>query len=249
MEELVEKGAGIPILTLTREMFISDSVILARTILTNSVIPDLLKDEDPRSRIRETYTKVLNLVHYESSSPFKVGWNLSTSAITWNSNTTRFVAGNGTIIAVVDHSDILEPLRHCLLLFGKYKPARVHNFMNFYTMRSIWFVKNNFFVDILAPGLTSLVEGGIYQRWSRNTWVTVPQLVFTAAFRNMNKRTSTAIKRKPSDEEATTLEQVGVPLNLFLGMVLAALVLFIKEVKVPLKMCGQAGVNRVFKLG
>lgn len=139
--------------------------------------------------------------------------------------------GKNQIFAVVDYSVAFQLFRRNLAHFGKYKPAVDHNSMDFYTMRCVWFVGKNFFANNFVSGLTSMVEGGIYQRWGVNYWIKRLQMRDLIVFREMKKSGNHSIgtENNEEDAEATTLVQVTVPFLLYIGAILGSVAIFLKE--------------------
>lgn len=146
------------------------------------------------------------------------------------------------MFAVVDSHACLKPFRHMLALFGTYKPARSHNTMDFFKIGMAWYVQKFFFANIFASGLTSLVESGIYGWWYENGNIQKPLLEYYGSFKKIYKKQNKVIG---SEFEPTSLEQVSAPINLWLGMLLGALTIFMYEMKCALKVLVFSASNRV----
>lgn len=229
LEELVQNDK-IPILT-TSSAFQFGQAAESHSILKIIVVPDLLKDETLTSLKAQTYRGLLNayfLTHY----PIYIAKNISSHGCIWTSNQSKVALGKNEIFAVVDYLRIFKQFGSTLTLFRKYKPANPHKSMSFYTSRTVWLVKKNFFTNIFATGLSYLVESGIYQRWDTNRWIESYQMQTLIQFRRINKQANKSIETAElTGAEATTNEEVRVPFVLFLGMHLGSLVIFIGEFK------------------
>lgn len=138
--------------------------------------------------------------------------------------------GNDGIFAVVDYSDTFTRFCQCLELFRKYKLAKGHSSMSFYTMQTFWFVERNFFTNIFARGLASLVENGIYGRWGRNVKIERRQMEYYVQFREEDVGRNKSVGANSA--EATTLDQVRVVFVLWFGLSVAAAAIFMVECKV-----------------
>lgn len=189
------------------------------------MIPTLETDEVHNSRNLVKYNRLAKVIHFTSGHPFEIAMNLSMHGSIWTAKGAKVVGGKERMYAFVDHSINFKGNRHILSLFGEYKPARPHNAMTFYTLRTIWLVRKDFFTNIFAVGLTSLVESGIYGWWDKR--IETMQLVSHVLFREMND--TRVLKLIPGDAEATTIEQTRVAFDLHLDMMLVTLLIFIRE--------------------
>lgn len=218
------------------------------SILINYLIPDLLADDRISSQKKEMYKLLQTGVHFSSLGPLLTAISLSELGFISKSNPTDFLGEKTAIFAVIDHSDNLKQFRHDLALFGKYKPAKAHNVMSFYTMRTFWLVRTSFFANIFSTGLTSLVEAGIYQRWEWNARVAQPRMTSYAAVLKIRKGSDPdKIVENVGDAEATTLTQVRIPFVIYLGMILGSIAVFLYEFRNILKAFVKAGVTRILQ--
>lgn len=225
----------MPILSIAWSLASMEEKYKIRSTLTTSIIPTLLADEGISAQKQDVYNRLRNITLFPSEVRFKLFWSLSVGEFFKNFNHTSYERED--TFAVVDHTDTFKLFGQNLGYFGNFKPAIAHSAMHFYTMRSIWIVRKNFFYNVFTHGLTSLVEGGIYERWSKNTRIQRPLLECYAAFLKMKKRDNklTLIGCSAGCAEATTLKQVTVPFDLYLVMVLGAVGIFMKELKLILK--------------
>lgn len=189
-------------------------------------ISDLIADSLITQK-QETYRRIAAEVHLTFRTPIGVAWELFTSGFITSFQGNEVVVGKQDVFAVIDHEYNFKLFRHSLALFGKYKPAKPHPSMGFYTMWNFWFMDNNFFANVFVPGFISLVESGIYGRWFKNSYIAKPQLVTNVLFNEI--RESISARGNDGDAEATTLLQVWVAFVLFLAMLLASLAAFVKE--------------------
>lgn len=148
---------------------------------------------------------------------------------------------------MVDTSGSCKQLMQSLDFFGKYKLPKPHSAMSFHTARNVWVVQKNFFANNFASGLSSLVEGGIYQLWGINDRVRQYRVDTLITFRRMNKIKNGSLSAGLSEAEATTKEQVQVPFVLFGGMLLASVAAFMGELKLKLKILLMARVTPISK--
>lgn len=189
LEELVAAANKIPILTMGQSQFTSHSKTELSIILKNYVIPDLVSDETISRQNQDTYNRLRDVVVFTTNYIFVVAKQFSTRGFVLDSNNTKIAVGNDGMFAVVDDSDDFKTFHYVLTLFGKYKKAKLHNSVaSFYTMRTFWVLQKNFFTNIFSTGLSSLVETGIYQRWTANVWINRPQLQSYGQFREMGRR-------------------------------------------------------------
>lgn len=168
MKELVQNSDKISIFTLGLGRTIFDSKPRIFNVLTDVVIPHLAADENLTKQRKETYDRLKNVVQIALNSSYTVVTDLATYAMAWYSNQSKVVAGKSGMFGVVDSHLNLKPFRHMLALFGKYKPSRPHNVMDFCRFKMVCFVQNKLFAKLFASGLTSLVESGIYHWWYEN---------------------------------------------------------------------------------
>lgn len=236
LEELVEESDKIPILTLSSN-------------LKNDVIPDLVTDETLTTRKKETYNRLRNVAHFPSNFPLIVAQNLSTQGFVLYPNATKVSVGTLGLFAVVEGFNYFKLFGKCVTLFGKYKPSRSHNSMSFFTLRAFWIVRKNFFANIFATGLTSLVESGIYQRWKKHARITKLEMIFIAVFREMQASSNESMDSgwRDAGYEPTSLEQVTVPLVIFLGMLLGSLAVFGVELYLKFRVLLWARITCVFR--
>lgn len=224
-------GVKIPILTKAWGVSLSEIGAIAHSTLKGRVIPHLVADAGISITKQNIYRRLGNETQFASGNVIQVVKNLSSFGIIWSSKGTKVVLGKEGLFAVVDNAVALNLFRQNLALFLKYKPATGHNLMSFYTQRNLWLVQNNFLENNFVSGLTTLVEGGLFQRWDINYRIVRLRLRGLVAFREMRKCGSQSIETglNKRNAEATTLEQVTVPLDLYLGMVLASVCVFLKE--------------------
>lgn len=227
LEELIQANK-IPIVSLSGYVIeTSQGESKAVSILKEDVIPDLATI----SKKQKILHRFMDAVHFSSQPNFRLAKNLSTFGFIWNDTGARFIVGKQGIFAVVDETKTLSLFRQNLHLFGKYKPARAHNSMNFYGMQSVWTVSKNFFAGIFTAGLTSLVERGVYGKWDADYEASIQKEDFKE-FEKMGNETNSKIQTNNTCEpEATTLEQVTVPFVIYLGMSLVSIAVFIVEFK------------------
>lgn len=178
------------------------------------------------------YKNLLKVIH-ASKNPFEVAWNVSRHGFFTNFNDTKVIVGKQDIFAVVDGKRRLKKFRDNLDLFEKYKPAKQHNSMSFYSISSFLYMNKNFFVELFSTGTASLSEGGFFQRWSKYYWTVKPQMSSYVVFKKMSEeRNATSDGRNDRrDAEPTTLEQVRVLFVIYLGMLLVSTTVFLKEFK------------------
>lgn len=237
LDELVQATQKIPIFAMARSLIVNQAGIQSYSSLLKEVIPDLKADERLPTQKQGMFNHLSKIIRFSSDPPFYIAWDLSNSGFLRTQNRTRVFLRKTTIFGVVDNFFILNQFRQSLALFGKYKPAKGHSSMSFYTSREVWFVQRNFFMEIFATGLTSLVESGIYERWHDNYVRGRYQLAAYARFREIKKGVNNSIKTDAyaTDGQPATLEQVGVPLALYLGMVLGSMMVFMYESKLRVK--------------
>lgn len=206
------------------------------TILTGLVIRELVSVETQSNRTREMYQRLQKVVRTARNSSYTLVTDDSTFILCWytNSNETQAVVGKTGMFAVVDSSLALQLFREMLTVFGDYKSAKPHNSMSFYWRRIVWFVQNNFFANLFATGLTSMVESGIYGRWFANGNIHRPLLQFYNTHKMKYRRRDKIIY---SEFEATSIAQVSVPFYLLLAMELGSVAIFLHECKHAIKMC------------
>lgn len=242
MEKLIQASDKIPIFTLGFLKPIWNTKTNYNA-LKEFVIPDLLEDETLRKRHYKMYSRLHNVVRTAANSSHKTVSDLTYAhSVVWYSNQSEVVVGKGGMFAVVDSTPRLKPFRQMLSLFGKFKPAKPHNSMSFFTARIVWYVDKNFFAGIFVTGLKSMIESGIYEWWYENGYIQKPLLEYCASFKKKYKRHHKLI----GDEfEATTIEQVRVPVNLLLGMLLGSLAVFLYETRCRLQALVRWTVARV----
>lgn len=142
-----------------------------------SVIPSLLSDEGIPTQKRQMYTRLRDTVQFIPFDDF-----LTTRGLFKNWNGTNFGAIDGAVDITI--------FREAALL-GKYKPAKHHNSPSFYTSREVYIIKKNFFADIFAQGLLSLVETGIHERWRTNGYIASQRMEFYAKVGKIRKQSNT----------------------------------------------------------
>lgn len=242
MEELVQDADNIPIFTLGMAVSTRNFKHKIYTFLTARIIPSLVADETLNKRLRDMYSRLKNVVRTALNSSHDIVSDFSTYVIMWYSDQSEVVVGKQGMFAVVDSSCNLKPFGHMLALFGKYKSARPHNSMSFFTGRIYWYVQNNFFVNLFATGLSSMIESGIYGWWYKNGNIQKPLLQYYASYGKIYKGQSQLIG---TEFEATTLELVSGPMHLYLGMLLISLAVFLYEFRCTLKTLELWAVNLI----
>lgn len=244
MEELVQEAENIPIFTLSVVVGKEDFKLKLRNALTEIIIPAILANEKLSRREIEMYNRFGNVVQIALNSSYHIVADYSTYSVVWYryTNEIEAIEGRKGVFAVVDSSPHLNPFRQMLALFGKYKPARPPNYMSVYIMRNVWFVQKNFFANIFATGLTSMVESGIHGRWYENGNIQPSLVQYYASYEKTYIKQNKLIG---SQFEATSLEQVNVLMQLFLGMLLGSLAIFMYECRCTFKTLVRAAANRV----
>lgn len=245
LEELVQHAEEIPIFTVGVAWHMNlDSKLEIGSYMTETVIPQIVANgvTTLNNRKLEMYNCLQKVVRTALDSSYDLVTDYLTYAVVWYSNQTEIPVGKEGIFAVVDSNSDVMPFCHMLALLGKYKSAKPHNSMSFFAGQNQWFVENNFFGNIFSAGLTYLVESGIYDWWIQNGNIHKPLMQYYASHKKKFERHD---KFSGNEFQSTTLEQVNVPFNLFLVMLLGSLAVFMYEFRCRLKILGQSAVNGV----
>lgn len=241
LEELVF-GEKMQILTMSRG-FDTFEEFQVCSLLTNHVIPNLMWDDAIPNQRKEMYVRLGNAVHF-TTSIFPVAFNISSRGVFRNSKGSEVFLGNQRAFAVVDAKVEITLFERYLSLFGKYKLARTHSALSFYTTRSYYIMFKNFFADIFNTGFTSLVESGIYGRWLTNYRFARFYKESDLGSKEINESLDLL---NGEDVEATTVKHVTVPFVIYLGMILASVAIFVVEFIHSIEMLLQSNPNLVRK--